>query len=201
MGIWSIFTEETHMFDVDRFIEECKSAVASGDGQKAIQALVERAVSEPADLIAGLGEPGRAGVNKLYAADDLTILNLVWGPQMVLMPHNHEMWAVIGIYTGREDNIFWRRLPPQLPQDAHGSVKAAGARSLGPGDVAALGPDAIHSVTNPVPRLTGALHVYGGDFFNIERSEWDPETLTEGSYDVQKNLSLFEASNRRMEAN
>ena len=31
------------------------------------------------------------------------------------MPHNHQMWAVIGIYigiyTGREDNIFWRRVP------------------------------------------------------------------------------------------
>ena len=27
------------------------------------------------------------------------------------MPHNHEMWAVIGVYTGREDNIFWRRIP------------------------------------------------------------------------------------------
>jgi len=27
---------------------------------------------------------------------------------MTIMPHNHRMWAVIGIYTGREDNIFWR---------------------------------------------------------------------------------------------
>ena len=43
-----------------------------------------------------------------------------------------------------------------------------------------LGQDIIHSVTNPIPRLTGAIHVYGGDFFAIERSEWDPETLAEG---------------------
>jgi len=27
---------------------------------------------------------------------------------MTIMPDNHRMWAVIGIYTGREDNIFWR---------------------------------------------------------------------------------------------
>jgi hypothetical protein len=32
-------------------------------------------------------------------------------------------------------------------------------------------------VTNPIPRLTGAIHVYAGDFFAAERSEWDPETL------------------------
>ncbi len=56
----------------------------------------------------------------------------------------------------------------------------------------------IHLVTNPLPRLTGALHVYGGDFFGAERSEWDPETLTEGRrYDVEKNMRLIEESNAR----
>jgi predicted metal-dependent enzyme (double-stranded beta helix superfamily) len=39
---------------------------------------------------------------------------------MSVMPHNHEMWAVIGIYTGREDNILWRR----LPADVHGRIEA-----------------------------------------------------------------------------
>jgi predicted metal-dependent enzyme (double-stranded beta helix superfamily) len=29
---------------------------------------------------------------------------------MTIMPHDHRMWAVIGVYTGREDNIFWRRV-------------------------------------------------------------------------------------------
>ena len=28
---------------------------------------------------------------------------------MTLFPHDHAMWAVIGIYGGREDNIFWKR--------------------------------------------------------------------------------------------
>jgi predicted metal-dependent enzyme (double-stranded beta helix superfamily) len=32
--------------------------------------------------------------------------NVVWAPKMTIMPHNHCMWAVIGVYTGREDNIF-----------------------------------------------------------------------------------------------
>ena len=87
--------------------------------------------------------------------------------------HNHEMWAVIGIYTGREDNIFWRR----LSERGDGKVRAVGAKELCVGDVAPLGRDIIHSVTNPVPRLTGAIHVYGGDFFTTPRSEWDPGTL------------------------
>jgi hypothetical protein len=53
----------------------------------------------------------------------------------------------------------------------------------------------IHSVTNPLSRFTGALHVYGGDFFGIERSEWDPATLREQRYDVEKALRLFEEAN------
>jgi hypothetical protein len=40
------------------------------------------------------------------------------------------------------------------------------------------------------------LHVYGGDFFGVPRSEWDPESLREKPYDVEKLRRIFEASNR-----
>ena len=54
-----------------------------------------------------------------------------------------------------------------------------------------------HSVTNPIPRLTGALHVYGGDFFNPgPRSEWDPETLIEQPFDPERAVCRFEEANR-----
>ncbi|MBI1848338.1 MAG: hypothetical protein HYR86_15380, partial [Candidatus Rokubacteria bacterium] len=100
---------------------------------------------------------------------------------------------VIGIYTGREDNILWRR----LPGEAQGRIEAACAKALSEREAFPLGRDIIHSVTNPIGRLTGAIHVYGGDFFGVPRSEWDPERLVELPYDVQKTLRLFEESNRR----
>ena len=37
----------------------------------------------------------------------------------------------------------------------------------------------LHSVTNPLPRFTGGIHIYGGDFFATPRSQWHPETLAE----------------------
>jgi len=181
------------VFDLDRFIADCREAIKEQPAQRAIRELVARAVAEPGDVMAALGAPARAGVNKVYQAPDLTILNLVWGPGMTLMPHNHRMWAVIGIYTGREDNIFWRRRPDS------DRIEAAAAKALCVGDVDTLGRDIIHSVTNPIPRLTGALHVYGGDFFAPGRSEWCPERLTEQPYDVAKNLRLFEQSNAALE--
>ncbi|WP_431271248.1 hypothetical protein [Dankookia sp. P2] len=150
--------------------------------------LLTRTVAEPGAVMAGLGEPQRAGITALHRSAELTILNVVWGPRMTIMPHNHRMWAVIGVYTGGEDNIFWRRLEG-------GRVEAVGAQSLRARDCAVLGRDIVHSVTNPLPRLTGAIHIYGGDFFAAERSEWDPETLTEGRYDVEKARRMFEESN------
>ena len=33
---------------------------------------------------------------------------------MAIYPHEHRMWAVIGLYGGREDNTFYRRSPQGL---------------------------------------------------------------------------------------
>ncbi len=184
------------MFDKDSFVSQCKNALTETDDHTAVRGLVERAVSDPSSVLRELGDPTRAGVNKLYHSPELTVLNLVWGPQMTLMPHNHSMWTVVGIYTGREDNIFWRK----IKDDANGRIEAAGAKALSVGETTPLGHDIIHSVTNPIPRLTGALHVYGGDFFAAHRSEWDAEHLTEHPYDVEKNLALFEKSNATRDA-
>jgi predicted metal-dependent enzyme (double-stranded beta helix superfamily) len=182
------------MFDLDRFTADCRDAVTADPTHKAVREVVARAVSDPTAILAGLGELRCAAVEGLYRSEVLTILNVVWGPRMTIMPHNHLMWAVIGIYTGREDNIFWRRLP-----DADGArIEAAGAKSLGERDAEPLGRDIIHTVTNPLARLTGAIHVYGGDFYAVARSEWDPETLLERPYDVEKNIRLFAEANTRL---
>jgi predicted metal-dependent enzyme (double-stranded beta helix superfamily) len=181
------------VFELDRFVEDCRGALSADPSHKLVREVVARAVSDPAGVLSGLGEPRRAEVQKLHHAPDLTILNVIWGPRMTIMPHNHLMWAVIGIYTGREDNIWWRRLP-----DDRRRIEAAGAKSLGEREVEPLGRDIIHTVTNPLARLTGAIHVYGGDFYAVARSEWEPETLLERPYDMEKNLRLFVEANARL---
>jgi len=178
------------MFEIDRFIDDCRAAVRQDPSHKAVREVVARAVSDPGAVLKALGEPKRAEIQKLHRAPELTIINVIWAPHMTIMPHDHRIWAVIGIYSGREDNIFWRRL-----DDQPGRIEAAGARALSERDAVPLGRDIIHSVTNPIPRLTGAIHVYGGDFYATERSEWDPGSLCEAPYDVQKTLRIFEEAN------
>jgi predicted metal-dependent enzyme (double-stranded beta helix superfamily) len=178
-------------FDLDLLISDCRKAVKESAPQPAINEILARGVFDRAAILAALGEPTRAEMQKLYQGSDLTILNVIWAPWMTLLPHNHKMWAVIGIYTGREDNIFWRR----LPGDAGRKLEAAGAKALCEKDTVQLGQDIIHSVTNPIPRLTGAIHIYGGDFFGVPRSEWDAETLLEQPCDGDKMLRRFEQAN------
>jgi len=179
------------MFDIEKFTEDCRAAIKDTDSLKAVREVVQEAVSDPQGIIQALGEPTQGTVNCVYRSEDLTIINPIWAPRMTIMPHNHNMWAVIGVYAGREDNIFWRR----IKDDPDGHIEAAGADSLGSGNVKPLGQNIIHSVTNPTGGFTSALHVYGGNFYEEHRSEWDPVDLTEQEYDIEKNMRLFEEAN------
>jgi hypothetical protein len=69
------------MFEIESFTESCTKARKEDDGHKAVKEVVERAISDPAGVLRTIGEPTRAGVFKLYNTDELTILNIVWGPK------------------------------------------------------------------------------------------------------------------------
>src|SRR3984957_9714818 len=183
------------MFELDRFIADCKAVSDSAAVEKAIRELMREAVADPSQVMRAMGEPKKAGIELLYRSDELTVINLVWGPRMTAMPHNHHMWAVIGMYGGREDNIFWRT----LPEDARWPLEAAGASALMPGDVCPLGKDIIHSVTNPLGKLSSAIHIYGGDFVAQQREQWEEETLRKRPYDQAEARRKFEEANHLME--
>ena len=177
-------------FDRDQFVAECIAANRESDARAAVAEVLRRAVREPRAVLAGVGEPTRAGLDVFHRSPTLTIFAATWTPQMNLMPHDHRMWAAIGIYTGREDNILWRR--------SERGVTAHSAECLFEGDVAQLPADAIHSVTNPLERFTGGIHIYGGDFFATQRSQWDPETLEEQPSDGDVIRAIFERANARL---
>jgi predicted metal-dependent enzyme (double-stranded beta helix superfamily) len=179
------------MVEREAFIEHCREALNDSDAQGAVHALVARAVSDPAGVVRAFGEPTLSGVQTVYSADDLTILNIAWGPGVDLHPHDHRMWAVIGIYGGQEENRFYRRSETGLTQ--HGS------KDLYCKDTIALGDSVIHAVRNPRAQITGAIHVYGGDFFATPRSEWDPTTFAEHPYDVEHTMEVLAAANARID--
>jgi predicted metal-dependent enzyme (double-stranded beta helix superfamily) len=156
----------------DDLVAACLEAISESDPKGAIRDVLSRFVTSRAEP-----EEMTVGLHILYRSSDLTVLNVIWPPLMTLFPHDHRMWAAIGIYGGREDNAFYRR-------DGD-SLVSSGGRELTDGAVLLLGADVIHSVHNPAPRsYTGAIHVYGGDFVGTPRSQWDPDTLREQPYDL-----------------
>jgi predicted metal-dependent enzyme (double-stranded beta helix superfamily) len=177
------------VFDVDELIAGCREAIADTEPMLAVRDVLKERLEHPS-TVGDAMRPTRGGITLLHNADDLTILHAVWAPSMRLFPHEHRMWAVIGIYAGREDNAFYRRQGTTV-------TEAGAGKALHEGDVLVLGEDVVHSVANPLERLTGAIHVYGGDFVHRERSQWGPGPLEERPYDMASIEAEFEAANRR----
>jgi predicted metal-dependent enzyme (double-stranded beta helix superfamily) len=176
-------------FDLDEFLDDCRAAVAESDGRRAIREVVQRAMTHPGG-VADAMRPDKGGFILLHHGPDLTVLHVVWAPGMRIYPHNHEMWATIGIYAGQEDNTFYRRAT-----DDRRTLVESGGRELRVGDVVTLGDDTIHAVANPTNVLTGAIHVYGGDFVNEPRRQWGPGPMEERPYDMAEAQRQFIAAN------
>jgi predicted metal-dependent enzyme (double-stranded beta helix superfamily) len=186
------------MFELERFIADCESAVLAG-GQGAVREVLAQAIADAAGILAVLGEPRRAEVKVLYRSPRLTILNVLWPPHHTQAPHDHRLWAEIGVYCGREDNIFWRRRPP----NEDWQIEAVGGGSIIAGRCHSLEPEAIHSVNNPLDRLTAGLHLYGGDLSMQPRTMWDGETLVEAPIDHARDyraMDVYNASLFRQDA-
>jgi predicted metal-dependent enzyme (double-stranded beta helix superfamily) len=181
------------MFEKEAFIEACVMALKESHPQVAMKDLVGKAIAEPAALDKALGEPVKGGIETIHRSSELTILQVVWAPYMTIYPHNHQTWAVIGVYGGQEDNTFYRRRAAGVGLDR------VNDRSLEEADDMVLGDQVIHAVHNPRRGFTGAIHVYGGDFFSIPRSEWASAEAPEQPYSVERARQTFEDANRRAE--
>ena len=173
-------------------IARCRAALVEHTPALAVRDVLDELVADGSSqsvLADALGPVEIGGITPLYNGDDLTILRVAWTPGMALNPHEHRMWAVIGMYGGQEDNAFYRRAP-------HG-LEPAGGKELPAGDVLVLGDDVIHSVANTRRDFAVVVHVYGGDFFRVERSEWDFGTYDERPRDFERTRQLFYDANAR----
>ncbi len=176
-------------FDKDEFITECLAAVRSGNGAStAVKEIVDRAVSNPSTIEAEVGDRTLSPMMTVWhRSEELTALHIVWPPDVDLFAHDHNMWAVIGIYGGREDNQFYRRLE-------NGRIEPHTGKTITKRDVIVLGTDVVHSVANPTREWTAALHVYGGEFFTTPRTMWSKDTYEPMVFDAEFVEQTLEAA-------
>jgi predicted metal-dependent enzyme (double-stranded beta helix superfamily) len=141
----------------------------------AVKEILDRAVAEPDAVATALR--AEAGVAILHRSPDLTIASVVVPAGLPrTLPHDHRMWALVGIYGGQEDNQFFRR--------ADGGLAESGGRSLRVSDTLLMGDDTIHAISNPLDHSAlAAIHIYGGDLVGAERSMWTQPGYDEQPYD------------------
>ncbi len=176
-------------FDKDEFVTEWLAAVRSGGGaHHAVKEIVDRTVSNPSAIEAEVGDRTVSPMMTIWhRSDELTALHIVWPPGVDLFAHDHNMWAVIGIYGGREDNQFYRRLED-------GRIEPHTGKTITQRDVVMLGSDVVHSVANPTREWTAALHVYGGEFFTTPRTMWSKDTYEPMPLDIDFIKQTLEAA-------
>jgi predicted metal-dependent enzyme (double-stranded beta helix superfamily) len=173
------------MFDLDQFIADCIDAGAETEPRLAVKAVLEQAVQHHGALAEALPAT-KSEIVPLYTSENLSIIKAVWAPRMGFRPHNHLMWAAIGLYGGQEDNTFYRRTGE--------GIVVSGGRELRDGAVALLGDDTIHAVNNPLQSFAGAIHVYGGNITaRPGRSEWDEDSGEEVGYDFERTRRYFDS--------
>jgi predicted metal-dependent enzyme (double-stranded beta helix superfamily) len=169
------------MFHIDNFVRLCQ-----GQPPSVVKELLEDALRDPESIkqaLAAIGSGkdvggGAMGDLLIHRSAGLTVLKAAVPPGFKSPPHNHLMWAVIGVYEGQENNFFYRR--------SGDTLEAAGGRELRTSDVLVLGTDAIHAIANPLDRTSFAIHVYGGDLPGAPRRMWNPATLREEPFEYQR---------------
>ena len=169
------------MFDLDGFIEDCLRLSRGEHAPKRVLERMREALADPEAIKQAVAPlDAKVGVldAPLYRSGELTVLNVTLRPGVLSIPHDHRMWAVIGIYGGEEANTFFRRGEKGLEESNHRTCVA--------GDAILLGADVVHAIENPRAEPTLGLHVYGGDLLGAERSMWDPHSGEERPYEVQQ---------------
>ncbi len=164
------------MTSSEDFVAACRKAACEAQPLLAVKEVVEQATTT-----GGLDDlSDKAGIRVLWCDEHLTVVHVVIPPAVPKsLPHDHRMWAVIGMCAGREHNEFFRRSGETLA--------ASGGRVVEAGEVLALGADVIHAVANPLAHeASSGLHVYGGDLLNAARSMWTEPGWSEATYDAKR---------------
>ncbi len=171
------------MFDLEKFVADCQVALDDPNPAKRVETLVGEAISDPNGVREAFAEAKsveRQGpITFAWRDTSLSVADVTTPPGLRSPAHNHKMWAVIGVYDGQEHNRFFK--------SQEGELIEKGERLLKEGDVAVLGPEAVHAIANPLPTVSGALHVYGGDLVERpDRSMWNPHTDEREDYDITR---------------
>ncbi len=163
---------------LDDFIARCRAATTTETALTDIRAALGELVADRAALADQLELHG-ADVDQVFHEDDrLTIMLCETSPGTDQPPHDHQLHTMIGIVDGAEVHRFFHRTDTDLAPTK--------GRTIGPGEVLSMTPDAVHAIAALGPEQCRAIHVYLGSISTVERSLFHPETFTEEPLSIER---------------
>ena len=155
----------------ETMIARCRAAVNRRASIETLRAIVADAVAAPEEMAALIPVPiDPEQDDVLYRSDTLFVTHAVFPARFRTGIHDHGIPALIGVWSGYEDNYLFRRSGNRVVPEGKTRVSA--------GEVLVLDADMAHDVHTPRESWSGAIHVYLGDLLAVERHAWeDPSSL------------------------
>ena len=113
---------------LENIVAECRRAVESPSPQAEVLAVRDAAANDPAvgKAISALTSFQTLQDLELHRSEELTVLAGALPPGFRAAPHNHNIWSVVAVCGGQEDNQFFERDGDGLRQVGEASVIAPG---------------------------------------------------------------------------
>lgn len=161
---------------IENFVELARIAAASDSPTSTIRDLLKSSMSKAddiADAIASLEDDEVM----LFEDETCSIWTCRYDPDVVLAPHEHCMSVHIAVYRGAEIEVLYKR--------ESGRLKHGGNKVISAGEVASLGPDAIHAISAEGLGQSHAIHVYEGPLTAVKRSLFDWNSGAEVDFTIE----------------
>ena len=156
----------SNAFSVEGLVQSIRLAANKDDPETAIRDVLLETVKKPDEIFAATSHENEDEI--LYFEDDsVSIWRCRFQPKIMMPPHEHLLKVLIGVYSGGEKSILYKRTEDGL--------KEAGSVTAHAGEVITLGKAAIHAVTTGDDKPSDAIHVYLGPLMQLERDlfEWE----------------------------
>ena len=154
-------------FSYEQFVEDARAAAVTSHPTKAVRALLERTLNNTQLRNQGLPDQTDDEIH-LFEDETVSVWSCRFQPAFVMPPHEHKMDVHIGVVSGTEKNIMYRREDGALVHKATKIVQS--------GEVLSIGADGIHAVTADGDQPSHALHIYLGPLMATKRDLFDWQT-------------------------
>lgn len=154
-------------FTLDSFLQQLKEAAKTANPEQQVYQVMQQVftvhIESAADIFRQLDDDVI-----LYEDSVIAVLHYRMPTGVVVPPHDHQLYAIIGVYEGVEENHFYQAMNNQLICQA--------VKPIGKGEVILMRPESIHSVQTANNQHSAAIHVYLGELTKVKRSRFDWNT-------------------------